>query len=243
MKKRNILLVSLISTFALSSCTQFISKNYDNKEKLLESIDKINSYDYTKDFTSILIYAQSKYKSEYDFGDYDSLGNHKDFAIINETEVFKLDFSNRDDLYIYDYTVREYLFVTGYNNMTGKANYSPISGVVTGYQFYKNNDKYIYNEYVNTKIKEIKSLDLDKSYIDESKKDELKALEGKFSSGLTNDEGKLLFDYYLMPEIEHNFRINEDILDNYVNDKSDIYEFSGNDKEFVIHGDSGVDIN
>lgn len=236
MKKRNLLFTSLVCVLSLTSCTNFLSKNYDNKEKVLEAVDKINDYDYTQDFSSFIIYSKSIYKSDYDFGKYADQGMHKDFATIEEEEVLKVDFSNQDDLYIYYFSTKTYSFLSDYDSTSGTGNYARRRGAISGYQFYKNNDKYIYNNFLYTSIKSITSLDLDEFYIDSSKVNELKSLEGRLSTGLTNDEGKLLFNYYLMPKIESQFRINEDILDNYVNDGSNIYSLSANDTDFVISG-------
>lgn len=237
MKKRNIILTSLGCVLLLSSCTQFISKNYDNKEKLLEAVEKINSYDYTKDFTSMLIYANSTYKAEYDYGEYAEQGLHSDTAIVEEKQIIKVDFSNEDDLFIYYFTEKKYRFLTGYDSTNGSAQYDDISGAVTGYQFYKKNGSYTYNEFAGTRLKTISSLELDKSYLDSTKIDELRALESSIATGLTQEQGSLLFHYYLMPEIEHSYRINEDILDNFVNDGTNIYEFGASDREFSINGD------
>ena len=252
MKKINYL--AIMPLFAavtmISSCSVPVVGESGNMSNVEESINKIVATDYRETVKNISYYTIEKRRENFvvpqsviDKNPNASITNIG-FRDVSRQRVTRIDFTDSNDLYFYDYSTYEIGYIYAFDSKSGVVSAEKHSYSV-GTQFYKKDNKY-YFEFSGTKgIGAYKSLHLNKyPYLDADELSSLETAVSKATNGLSLEDGTSLFNKYLKKIAEHDFRINMDIVNDYENDKTGIYNYKSNDKDkFVINGNEKCDFN
>ena len=247
MKKNRYLAIIplLMSAFMVTGCAEPISTE-NGLSEVYAAIEKVTSSDYRSEINSMVYYTKATYNEPFNVNDVTytpapEQGEEKavsaDFRVVTDEVLTRIDFSNPNDLYYYNFTTRTYKYLTSYDNKVGTAGYSDTI-VRFGYQFYKNSKgKYQLDMMGSRGIEKAKSLKLDNyPYINAST--ELSNVESLISTGINtfdNENAKVLFDEFFTKIVEHNYRINKDKVDTFESDGTHGYQYLASDTSFEIH--------
>lgn len=235
--------VLLVGTL-LTSCAKVVGTSED-LSGVNAAINAINSKSYENEVKTISYYeiTESKEKfvtpEEYADQDIKNIGFRK---VKNET-ITRVDFSNPDDFYFYEFTKVTFNYYVGFDSKNGSTIVEPTSYFLAT-QFYKKPGESNYHvERVNNRtIKGLDSLNLDKyPYLN---KDALTEVNAKIESGattLSNELGTILFNEYFRKILEHEHRINESIVSSFESDLTNSYEYLADGSTFIIHADKEVE--
>lgn len=254
MKKiSTLLLLSAITCLCVTSCAEVVSENLDDVDAIKESLNRINSYNYKQDFTTMSLYSKEVSKERFslpeDASDELKSAATTGYTVVNKENVFRLDFSDSNDYYIYDFESISYSYLTSFDNKSGRPAYE-VSPIRQGYQFYKANkrgagERYYFEEFSTlTGTMTITDLDLDSfALISDEHISELEIIEDSLleKNYLTVEQGKNFFEWYLMPIVEKTYRINYDIILNYQSDGTNAYTYSATEKGFFINTDKELE--
>ena len=222
-------LLAIVAT--TSSCSMPLVGSSDNLDNVKSSIEKVMQYDYLKDIKSVSYYTIEEKREKFDVPQAivdkypDATITNIGFRDVRRERVTRIDFSDPNDLYFYDYSTYEFKYIYAFNKDSAQIA-AESNSYSLGTQFYKKDGKY-YFEYSGTKgIASYKSLHLDKyPYLNSA---DLASLEETVKNGgaLSIADGTSLFNNYLVKIAEHDYRINPSMVDKYESDKTGSYSYT-----------------
>jgi hypothetical protein len=246
MKKSKILtIVPILATcFSLSGCSEPISTE-NGLDGVYAAIDAINATDYRSQINTMVYYTKASYTEPFAVPaefvaepcDENAVTpKAADTRVINDEVLTRIDFTNPDDMYYYNFTIRTFKYLTSYDNKTGTAGYTDTI-VRFGYQFYKNDKGNYQLDMIGSRgIEKPKSLKLaDYPYITPST--ELNNLENLVTTGkntFNKEQATVLFNELFTKIVEHNYRINRETVDLFESDKTGGYKYSATETSLEI---------
>lgn len=236
----------LMTGILVTGCAQPIS-TANGMQDVYSAIEKIAESDYKEDIKTMVYYTKAVYNEPFSVSsvtEYTKAPDQEDkpvvgadFRIITDEVLTRIDFTDPDDMYYYNITARTFKYLTSYDNKVGTAGYTDTI-VRFGYQFYKNSksDNYRLEMVGSRGVEKAKSLKLENyPYINASTElNNIEALIKEGTNTFTKEQAKVLFDEFFTKIVEHEYRINNDIVNVFENDGTKGYQYSASDTSFVI---------
>lgn len=250
-KSKYLSIIPLLAIVAsTSSCSMPLVGESSNLSNVEDAINKVMAYDYSNEVKSISYYTVEKMREKFDVPqsivdanpgvEFTNIG----FRNTTRQRVTRIDFSDKNDLYFYDYSTYEYQYIYSIDANSAKVA-AESNSYSWGMQFYKDNGKYHF-EYSGIKgIGPFKSLMLDRyPYLITPEVERLNDVVSTSNGVLSMEDGTSLFNNYLVKIAEHDFRINSSIVEKYENDKTGGYKYTSDGiSKFAIHESGLYDVN
>lgn len=245
-KKIVALIPVLLASTVITSCANVVGTSLD-LSKVDAAIDVIASKNYSSEVKNISYYeiteSKERFETPAEYADQDitNIG----FRRVKNEKITRIDFSNPNDLYFYEFTKVTYNYYVGFDEKNGSTIVKP-SSYFLATQFYKKpgEDFYHIERVNNRRIKGIDSLHLDEHpYLDAEKLADVNTLIETGTTAVSKEYGVTLFNEYFKKIAEHNYRINKDIVNNFEKDLTKSYEYKADDKTFIISANKEVEFN
>lgn len=230
----------------LTSCAKVVGTSSD-LSGVDAAINKVASQNYSQEVKTISYYEITESKEVFstpeDYAEQDitNIG----FRRVKNESFTRIDFSNPDDFYYYEFKKVTYNYYVGFDSKNGSTIVKP-SSYFLATQFYKKPGENIYHiERINNRrIKGIDSLNLDNyPYLNKEALADVNTVIETGATTVSKEQGTLLFNEYFKKLAEHKYRINKDIVNSYEADLTKSYEYSADDKTFIISANKEVEFN